>query len=120
MTALSTLARMLGVRRDLAEDVLHSERAAKAVLSRRCLFAAGAAMVAGDAFSFGFAEDEAAYREWVRQEFVRECTELWREQFRTMTMAEYWGMKLRKDWTPFLNKALESVPVCTVRFIDKA
>ena len=52
MTALATLARMLGVRRDLAEDALHSERAAKAVLSRRNLFAAGAAMATGSVFSF--------------------------------------------------------------------
>jgi hypothetical protein len=50
MTALSTLARMLGVRRDLAEDALHSERAAKAVLSRRSLFAAAGAMASGAAF----------------------------------------------------------------------
>ena len=53
MTALSTLARMLGVRRELAEDALHSERAAKAVLSRRSLFAAVGAMVGGVAFGFG-------------------------------------------------------------------
>ena len=52
MTALSTLARMLGVSPRLAEDALHSERAAKAVLSRRSLFAAGAAMAGGSAFSF--------------------------------------------------------------------
>lgn len=53
MEALATLARMLGVHRSLAEDALHSERAAKAVLSRRSLFAAGAAMATGSVFSFG-------------------------------------------------------------------
>jgi hypothetical protein len=52
VTALSTLARMLGLPPRLAEDALHSERAAKAVLSRRSLFAAGAAMASGAAFSF--------------------------------------------------------------------
>jgi hypothetical protein len=52
VTALSALARMLGVHRSLAEDALHSERAAKAVLSRRSLFAAGAAMATGSVFSF--------------------------------------------------------------------
>ena len=47
MKALQTLAKMLGVRADLAEDAMHSESAARAALSRRSLFAAGAAMAAG-------------------------------------------------------------------------
>lgn len=47
MQALKTLAKMLGVPARLAEDALHSESAARAVLSRRNLFAAGAAMAAG-------------------------------------------------------------------------
>lgn len=47
MKGLATLARMLGVPSRLAEDALHSEGAARAVLSRRNLFAAGAAMAAG-------------------------------------------------------------------------
>lgn len=47
MSGLLTLARLLGVPTRLAEDALHSERAARAVLSRRNLFAAGAAMAAG-------------------------------------------------------------------------
>lgn len=47
MSALTTLARMLGVAPRLAEDALHSESAARAVLSRRNLFAAGAALAAG-------------------------------------------------------------------------
>lgn len=50
MSALQTLGRMLGVRSDLAEDAMHSERAAKAVLSRRNLFAAAGAMAAGAVF----------------------------------------------------------------------
>jgi hypothetical protein len=47
MQSLARLAKMLGVPTRLAEDALHSERAARAVLSRRNLFAAGAAMAAG-------------------------------------------------------------------------
>jgi hypothetical protein len=47
MTALATLSRMLGVAPRLAEDALHSEGAARAALSRRNLFAAGAAMATG-------------------------------------------------------------------------
>lgn len=50
MSALKTLARMLGVAPRLAEDALHSERAAQAVLSRRNLFAAAGAMAAGAVF----------------------------------------------------------------------
>jgi hypothetical protein len=49
---LRRLASMLGVKTDHAEDALHSERAAQAVLSRRNLFAAAGAMAAGTAFSF--------------------------------------------------------------------
>jgi hypothetical protein len=45
--ALTVLANMLGVPSRLAEDALHSESAARAVLSRRNLFAAGAALAAG-------------------------------------------------------------------------
>lgn len=47
MNALTTLAKMLGIPSHQAEDALHSESAARAVLSRRNLFAAGAAMAAG-------------------------------------------------------------------------
>lgn len=47
MSALTTLAKMLGVAPRLAEDALHSESAARAVLSRRNLFAAGAALAVG-------------------------------------------------------------------------
>lgn len=50
---IQTLAKMLGLSRDDAEASMHSERAARAVLTRRNLFAAGAAMAAGSAFSFG-------------------------------------------------------------------
>lgn len=52
MKALQRFATMLGIGEHQAEDALHSERAARAVLSRRNLFAAGAAMAAGSAFSF--------------------------------------------------------------------
>lgn len=50
--SLLALARLLGVKRHQAEDALHSERAARAVLSRRELFAASGALAAGTAFSF--------------------------------------------------------------------
>lgn len=53
MTALATLAKLLGVRQDLAEDALHSERAARAVLTRRSLLAAAGAMASGTVFGFG-------------------------------------------------------------------
>lgn len=47
MKALATLAKMLGVPAHQAEDALHSERAARAVLTRRSLFAAAGALAAG-------------------------------------------------------------------------
>lgn len=47
MKALQTFAKMLGLPSRLAEDALHSESAARAVLSRRNLFAAGAALAVG-------------------------------------------------------------------------
>ena len=53
MTSLSRFARLLGLPAHQAEDALHSERAARAVLSRRSFFAAGGALAAGSAFSFG-------------------------------------------------------------------
>ncbi len=52
VSALSTLARMLGLSDEHAEASIHSENAARAVLTRRNLFAAGAALAAGSAFSF--------------------------------------------------------------------
>jgi hypothetical protein len=52
LKALQVLARMLGVPQHQAEDALHSERAARAVLSRRNLLAAGAALAAGATWSF--------------------------------------------------------------------
>lgn len=45
--SLRALAKMLGVPTRLAEDALFSERSARAALSRRGLFAAGAALAAG-------------------------------------------------------------------------
>ena len=53
MTMLETFSRLVGVERHNAEDALRSERAGKAVLSRRGFFAAGAALAAGVAFSEG-------------------------------------------------------------------
>lgn len=50
--SLTTLARMLGIKPHQAEDALHSERAARSVLSRRNLFAASGALALGSAFSF--------------------------------------------------------------------
>ena len=47
MSALTTLAKMLGVAPRLAEDCLRSESAARAVLTRRNLFAAAGALAAG-------------------------------------------------------------------------
>jgi len=55
---IQQLAKMLGLSRDDAEASMHSDRAARAVLSRRNLFAAGAALATGAAFSFGAAEPE--------------------------------------------------------------
>jgi hypothetical protein len=49
---------MLGLSRDAAEASLHSERAARAVLTRRNLLAAGGALATGAAFSFAAPEVE--------------------------------------------------------------
>lgn len=49
---IKTLAKMLGLSTEHAEASLHSERAARAVLTRRNLFAAGGALAAGSVFSF--------------------------------------------------------------------
>jgi hypothetical protein len=47
MSALQSFARMLGIAQHQAEDALHSEHAARAVLSRRSFFAAGASLASG-------------------------------------------------------------------------
>jgi hypothetical protein len=47
VSGLAALAKMLGVPARLAEDALHSESAARAVLSRRSLFAASSALAVG-------------------------------------------------------------------------
>jgi hypothetical protein len=52
MTYLQKLATMLAIPERHSEDALHSESAARAVLTRRNLFAAGGAMAAGSVFSF--------------------------------------------------------------------
>jgi len=51
MSALSMLAKMLGVGEHQAEDALHSERCARVALSRRGFFAAGAALAGGAVFA---------------------------------------------------------------------
>ncbi len=61
---LNTLARMLGLSPTDAEASMHSERAARAVLTRRNLFAAGAAMATGAAFSFPTAR-VFTYADWL-------------------------------------------------------
>lgn len=50
---ISTLAKMLRLNDEQAEASMFSEGAARAVLGRRNLMLAGAALVAGTAFSFG-------------------------------------------------------------------
>lgn len=49
---LRQFAKLLGLPVHQAEDALYSERSARAVLSRRSLFAAAGALAAGTAFSF--------------------------------------------------------------------
>ncbi len=49
-SALRQFARLLGLSDDLAEDALHSERAARHVVSRRTFFGAGCALAAGMVF----------------------------------------------------------------------
>lgn len=61
MTALQQLAKLLGLSEQNAGDSLTSERAARAVLSRRDLFAAGAAMASAAVFSF----DSRRFVGWV-------------------------------------------------------
>lgn len=55
---IATLAKMLGLTTEHAQASMFSERSARAVLTRRNLFAAGAALATGSAFSF--AKPEAA------------------------------------------------------------
>mgnify|MGYP001617055425 CR=1 FL=1 len=50
---LDRFAKLLGIRPDQAEDALHSERAAKHVVSRRSFLGVGAALATGAIFSFG-------------------------------------------------------------------
>ena len=52
MTALTRFARLLGLPDHQAEDALHSERAARHVLTRRSFFGVSAAMAAGTVFGF--------------------------------------------------------------------
>lgn len=48
---LAEFAKLIGVRRDIAEDALHSERAARHVLSRRGMLGTMAAMAVGTVVS---------------------------------------------------------------------
>lgn len=50
---LDRFAKLLGIRPDQAEDAIHSERAAKLVVSRRSFLGVGAALATGAIFSFG-------------------------------------------------------------------
>lgn len=59
LTILATFARLIGVPTRLAEDALHSERAARHTLSRRGMMGALAAMAAGSVVSL-----PAMPREW--------------------------------------------------------
>ncbi len=52
MSIWNEFAKLVGVAPRHAEDALHSERAAKATLSRRGMFGASAALAAGVAFGF--------------------------------------------------------------------
>lgn len=65
---LDTFASLVGVGPSNADDALRSERSAKAVLSRRNLFAAAGAMAAGTAF--GFPDPSAAVRTFRHVSFV--------------------------------------------------
>jgi hypothetical protein len=51
LASIRQLAKTLGVREDQAEDVLHSEKSARAAISRRGLFKAAGAVAAGTLFS---------------------------------------------------------------------
>lgn len=52
MSVWQDFASLIGVAPRHAEDALHSERCAKATLSRRGMFGASAALAAGVAFGF--------------------------------------------------------------------
>jgi hypothetical protein len=52
MRPLQTLAKLLRIREDQAEDALYNARAAKLVLSRRSFIGVGAALTTGAAFGF--------------------------------------------------------------------
>lgn len=64
---IQTLAKMLGLSVERAEATMHSECAARSVLTRRNLFAAGAALATGSAFSFASAAPFTyyEYNEWI-------------------------------------------------------
>ena len=63
-TVIAALAKMLRLSTEHAEASMHSDRVAHAVLTRRNLFAAGAALAAGSAFSFAQVQS-FTYADWV-------------------------------------------------------
>ncbi len=58
---IQALAKLLGLTPEHAEASMHSESAARAVLTRRNLFAAGAALATGSVFSFGATDPDGVY-----------------------------------------------------------
>ncbi len=72
---IALLAKMLGLSPEHAEASMHSERAARAVLTRRNLFAAGAALATGSVFSFG-ALKVFTYEDWRDLGFYVQNTKL--------------------------------------------
>lgn len=67
---MKDVARLFGIPLGDAEEALHSERAARVVLSRRSLVGVAAALAAGSAFAFGKVEAKPVVwsdRVWVNQ-----------------------------------------------------
>jgi hypothetical protein len=70
LATLKDVARLFGIPTRDAEEALHSERAAKVVLSRRSFFGVAGALAAGSAFAFGRPGPDAPLwsdRVWVDQ-----------------------------------------------------
>ena len=66
MSALEAFARLVGIRREQAEEVLHSEASARAQLSRRGFFVGVGAVAAGSCFSFLEANPLKKRTVWVK------------------------------------------------------
>jgi hypothetical protein len=67
---LAAFAKLLGLPARLAEDALHSERAARAVLTRRNLFAAAGAMAAGSVFVEKWVDPRVAFNASPRPNYL--------------------------------------------------